>query len=181
MDRAAAKFSPLQEKWGRLAAPSLFLLAVIYYEELFLKIYCFRALTPEGAVFTFLFTLPVALLLGLLCGGTAPRRGRVLLPLCTALASLWIGTQVVYFHMFKTFLSLFSLTKMTMVAKSFGETAVGNVLASWFPITMMAAPTVLAIVYRKRLISDRALAPGLRPRWAAMAAAVQLAALGLVL
>ena len=53
-------------KWGRLAAPSLFLLAVIYYEELFLKLYCFRSLTAAGAVFTFLFTLPVAL------AGTGP-------------------------------------------------------------------------------------------------------------
>ena len=59
----------LWRSWARLAAPSLFFLAVIYYEELFLKVYCFHTLTPAGAVFTLLFTLPVALLLGLLCGG----------------------------------------------------------------------------------------------------------------
>ena len=172
----------LWEKWGRLTAPSLFFLAVIYYEELFLKLYCFRSLTVEGAFFTLLFTVPVALLLGLLCGGVSPRRGRVLLVLCTGLASLWIGAQLVYFHMFKAFLSLFSLTKMAMVAKSFGETAVGNVLASWFPILMMATPTVLAWVFRARLVPDGPDAgKGRRLRWAAMAAAVQLASMGLVL
>ena len=174
--------SALWEKWGRLTAPSLFFLAVIYYEELFLKLYCFRSLTVEGAFFTLLFTVPVALLLGLLCGGVSPRRGRVLLVLCTGLASLWIGAQLVYFHMFKAFLSLFSLTKMAMVAKSFGETAVGNVLASWFPILMMATPTVLAWVFRARLVPDGPDAgKGRRLRWAAMAAAVQLASMGLVL
>ena len=134
----------LWEKWRRLASPSLFLLGVICYEELFLKLYCFRSLTVEGTFFTCLFTLPPALLLGLLCGGVSPGRGRILLPVCTALASLWIGSQLVYYHMFKVFLSIFSLTKMVMVAQSFGEMVVGNVLANWFPILMMAAPTVLA-------------------------------------
>lgn len=170
----------LWDRWGWLARPSLFFLAVIYYEELFFKLYCFRALSVEGAVFTFLFTLPVSMLLGLLCGGIPAGRGRVLLPVCTALVSLWIGAQLVYYHMFKAFLTFFSLTKMAMVAQSFGEMAVGNVLANWFPISMMAAPTVLAWSFRARLIPDRPGGSG-RLRWAAMAAAVQLAAMGLVL
>ncbi|MCI8303422.1 MAG: LTA synthase family protein [Lawsonibacter sp.] len=169
------------ESWGRLAAPSLFFLAVIYYEELFLKVYCFHALSVEGVVFTFLFTLPVALLLGLLCGGVSIVWGRVLLVACTGLISLWIGSQVVYYHMFKAFLTIFSLTKMVMVAQSFGEMAVGNVLANWFPILMMVGPTLLAILYRNRLVPDRDAAKGLRPRWAAMAAAAQLISMGLVL
>ena len=54
----------LWEKWRRLAMPSLFLLAVIYYEELFLKIYCFHALTVDGLLFTLLFSLPVAVQIG---------------------------------------------------------------------------------------------------------------------
>ncbi len=183
MVREKDTLSPPLEAYGRLAAPSLFFLVVIYYEELFLKIYCFHTLAPEWAVFTFLFTLPVALLLGLLCGGVTPRWGRVLLPLCTALASLWIGTQVVYYHLFKAFMSLFSLTKMAMVAQSFGEMAVGNVLSNWFPILMMVVPTVLSFVCRARLGPDPGppAVRGRRPRGAARAAAAQLAAMGLVL
>ena len=172
-------------KWRQLAAPSLFFLGVICYEELFLKLYCFRSLTVAGVFFTCLFTLPAAMLLGLLCGGVSPRLGRILLPACTGLVSLWIGSQLVYYHLFKTFLSIFSLTKMVMVAKSFGEMAVGNVLASWFPILAMCVPTILSIVLRTRLIPDR---DGGVPqeghpllRWAAMAAAAQLISMGLVL
>ena len=111
-----------------------------------------------------------------------PGRGRLLLVLSTALASLWIGSQLVYYHLFKAFLTIFSLTKMVMVAKSFGEMAVGNVLANWFPISMMMAPTVLAWVWRRRIVTDRP-DPGRRLclRWAALAAAVQLVSMGLVL
>lgn len=62
-------------RWRRLLVPSLFFAGVIYYEELFLKLFCFHAVTPVGALFTLLFTLPIAILLGLLCGGVAPTKG----------------------------------------------------------------------------------------------------------
>ena len=35
-------------RWRRLAGPSLFFLAVIYYEELFLKLYCFHGASLPG-------------------------------------------------------------------------------------------------------------------------------------
>ena len=66
-----------------------FFLGVIYYEELFLKLYCFHGLSLAGAVFTLLFSIPIAMLLGALCGGVEDRLGRRLLVLCTALVSLW--------------------------------------------------------------------------------------------
>ena len=78
MDQEIRSLAALWEKWKRLAMPSLFLLAVIYYEELFLKIYCFHSLTVNGLLFTLLFSLPVAVLLGLVCGGTPVRTGRLL-------------------------------------------------------------------------------------------------------
>ena len=177
MNDEKSALTALWDRWRQLAAPSFFLLAVIYYEELFLKLYCFRTLTIEGVVFTFLFTLPPALLLGLLCGSVPPRRGRILLAVCAALVSVWIGSQVVYYHMFKAFLTIFSVTKMAMVAQSFGEMAVGNVLRNWFPILMMVVPTVLAWTLRKRILTEHLDAGrGQRLRWAAMAAAVQLTA-----
>ena len=168
-------------RWERLAAPSLFFFLTIYYEELFLKLYCFRSLTLSGCLFTALFTLPIALLLGLLCGGLSPRRGRVLLVLCTLVLSLWLGAQAIYYRLFKTFLTIFSVTKMAMVAGAFGDMAATEILVNWFPVLMMALPLVLAILLRKRLISSSPIRKGLRLRWAGMAAAAQLAVMGLVM
>ncbi len=168
-------------RWTRLALPSLFLAAVIYYEELFLKLYCFHAVSLSGALFTLLFTLPVALLLGLLCGSLSPRRGRVLLPFFIALISLWLGAQSIYYHLFKTFLTIFSLTKMAMVAGAFGNMATLEILINWFPVLMMSIPVVLSILFRSRLVPDVPKPDGLRVRWAVLAAAVQLTAMGLVM
>ena len=52
----------------------------------------------------------------------------------TLLLSVWMGAQSIYYHLFKTFLTAFSLTKMGMVAGAFGDMAVGEILLNWFPI-----------------------------------------------
>ena len=171
----------LWSRWRRLAAPSLFFLGVIYYEELFLKLYCFHGLSLAGAVFTFLFSIPIAMLLGALCSGVRDRFGQRLLVLCTALISLWMGAQTVYYHLFKTFLTIFSLTKMMMVAGAFGNMALGEILLNWFPILMMAVPVVLAAVLRKRLLPDHPMGRRCNLRWLALGLGVQLAGIVLVL
>ena len=172
-------FSP--EQWKRLARPSIFFILIIYYDELFLKLYCFGSVSPTGALFTLLFTLPIALLLGLLCGGVSPRRGRIFLPLCTSLISLWLGAQAIYYRLFKTFLTLFSLTKMAMVAGAFGNMAASEVLLNWFPVLMMVIPVAVSLVFRKKLVPDGTQPKGLRLRWAALAALMQLLVMGIVL
>lgn len=171
----------LWSRWRRLAAPSLFFLGVIYYEELFLKLYCFQSLSFAGAVFTLLFSIPIAMLLGALCGGVEDRLGRRLLVLCTALVSLWMGAQTVYYHLFKTFLTIFSLTKMMMVAGAFGNMAMGEILLNWFPILMMVVPVVLAAALGKRLLPGRPMGRRSNLRWLALGLGVQLAGIVLVL
>lgn len=168
-------------RWTRLAVPSIFFTAVIYYEELFLKLYCFGMISLTGALFTFLFTLPVAFLFGLLCGGLSPWKGRILLPLFTALISLWLGAQAIYYHLFKTFLTLFSLTKMAMVAGAFGNMATVEVLINWFPVLLMSIPVVLSVLFRTKLVPDAPNTAGLRLQWAALAAVIQLATMGIVM
>lgn len=164
-----------------LAVPSLFFLAVIYYEELVLKLICFQGLTISGVLFTFLFTIPPALLLGLLCGGIPAKYGQVLLPICTILLSVWLGAQAIYYRLFKTFLTIFSITKMAMVAGAFGDMAVWEIVVNWFPIVLMAIPAVLSILLRKRVILARPQVKGVRLRWAAIAAVIQLVGIGIVM
>lgn len=169
------------DTWRPLAVPSLFFLAVIYYEELVLKLICFQGLTISGVLFTFLFTIPPALLLGLLCGGIPAKYGQVLLPICTILLSVWLGAQAIYYRLFKTFLTIFSMTKMAMVAGAFGDMAVWEIVVNWFPIVLMAIPAVLSILLRKRVILARPQVKGVRLRWAAIAAVIQLVGIGIVM
>ena len=180
---------PTQEKRGegqkkqgeRLMLPSLFFLLSILYQELFLKLYCFRTLTPRGVVFTLLFTLPIALLLGLWCASVSARTGRLVLVGSAVVVAAWIASQTVYYHLFQTFMSLFSLTQMGMVAAQFGGMAVQETVENWLPILAVLLPVAAAVLLRKRLVPDGR-APGrLRLAWAGAAAVLQLLVTLLVL
>ena len=64
-----------------------------------LKLFLFHASTPIEALFTLLFTLPIAILRDC-CAASRPE-GRVLLPAMTLLLSCGWGPE---HHLFKTFL-----------------------------------------------------------------------------
>ena len=157
------------------AAPALFFLAVLYYEELFLKLYCFRGLTLAGTAFTFVFSIPVAMVVGLICGALRPSRARWLLAGLIALLSVWMGTQCIYYRMFKTFVTLFSLTKMGMVAGGFGDMVLGEILLNWFPVLMMALPAFAALylAYKGRWLVDGPISRKMRGRWLLLALGIQ--------
>ena len=161
--------------------PSLFFWVVIVYEELYLKFFCFSGLTLSGLCFTLLLSLPFALLPGVICSGVSTNRGRILLPLFTALLSLWMGAQMIYYRLFKTFLTLFSLTKIVMVAKSFGGMAGDELLINRVPILMMFLPVAAAVLLRRRLLPGPPQCKTTRLRWALLALVTHLAAVGLIL
>lgn len=158
-----------------------FFLGAIFLQEVFLKLYCFRLVPVRGLILTLLFSVPVAMLLGLWCSGVRPRTGRWLLPLLTGLICVWLGTQTVYFHLFQTFLSLSSLIRVKMVAGEFGGLAVTSVLRCWFPVLMHALPFVAAVLLRRHLLPAEDISVTGKGRWAALAVVVQMAVTLLVL
>ena len=146
-----------REKWGpllRLLWPTLFFWLAFLWQELQVKIFCVHAVTPVGVGMTALFLLPAALLLGLLCGGVPRRAGRVLLPVCTGVVTVWMGAQISYYSLFRTYLSLYSVTQAGMVMGSFGRDAFLTVLNSWLPILLTLLPFVLSIVLGRRLLPE---------------------------
>jgi len=163
------------EQIRALLLPSLFFLVTIVFQELFLKLYCFRVIPIKGVIYTALFTVPIALLLGLWCGAVRPRTGRRVLLWSTALLCVWMATQTVYFHLFKTFLSLSSLLRVPMVAGEFGGLAVNNTLKCWFPILVEGLPFAAAVLLRERLLGEKRIRRGIKVRWAVLAVMVQMA------
>ncbi len=160
---------------GALLRPTVFFLVVILYQELFLKLYCFRVIPVRGVVCTVLFSLPAAFLLGLwYCGVRQKNADKVLLGVTAALCA-WMATQTVYYYLFKTFLSLSSLLRVRMVAGEFGGLAVTNVIRCWFPILMECLPFAAAVVLRHRMIPVNNVGRGAGVRWAALALMLQMA------
>lgn len=163
------------QRWAQLAKPSLFFFLTIIFQEFFLKLYCFRVIPVRGLVFTALFTLPIALLLGLWCAAVKPETGRRILLAVTAIICVWLSSQAVYYRLFETFLSLASLVRTPMVAGEFGGMAIGNILKSWFPIVVLCLPFAGAWAGRKWLLDDRKLPRWDGVHWAALALVVHMA------
>ena len=168
-------------RWERLAAPSLFFAAVLYYEELFLKLYCFGAISFQGALFTLFFSIPPALVLGLFCASPSPRTGKIRMFWCLCVYSVWMAAQTVYYHLFKTFLSLFSLTKTKMVAGAFGSMALEEILLNWFPILMLTLPVLLFFPLREVLFPEDFCTCRQKVGWFGLAAVIQLSTILLIL
>ena len=141
------------QRWQMLIKPSLFFFLTIVYGEFFLKLYCFRVIPMRGLIFTALFTLPIALLLGLWCAAVRPKTGRRIFLITTAILCAWLASQAVYWRLFEKFLSLSSLIRTPMVAGEFGGMALGNILKSWFPIMMLCLPFAGAVFGREWILS----------------------------
>ena len=163
------------EQIRQLLLPSLFFWVTITYQEFFLKLYSFREITLQGAVYTILFSLPLAMLLGVCCFALRPRYGRGLLLCATALLCVWMATQTTYYYLFKAFLSLASLFRVKMVAGEFGGLAVTNTLRCWFPILAESLPFIAAVLLRKRLVPDHENKCGIKLRWSMLAVMLQMA------
>ncbi len=168
-------------RWERLAAPSIFLIGTFYYEELFLKLYCFGSVSFQGALFTLLLSIPPALLLGLFCASPSPRTGKIRMFWLLFLYSVWMSAQTVYYHLFKTFLSLFSITKTKMVAGAFGSMALEEILLNWFPILMLMIPVYLFIPFQNILFPEDFCTRKQKIRWFEFAAVIQLCTILLIL
>ncbi|MBQ9974315.1 MAG: sulfatase-like hydrolase/transferase [Oscillospiraceae bacterium] len=175
------KEKALRPNWLRALRPGVFFFVTVLLQELFLKLYCFGRISLRGLLFTLLFTLPIAMFLGLVCAVCRPKMGRGLLVTAACVIGVWMATQTVYFHQFETFMSLSSLLHAAMVAGDFGGMAVMNTLRCWFPVTVLMLPVGAAFVLRRRLLPDR-VEPGHRwmLHWFGITAAVQLALVLLV-
>lgn len=170
-----SEWNKQMQHWAKLAKLSLFFLLTMVFQELFLKLYCFRVVSVQGCLFTVLFSVPIALILGLWCAAVRTKTGRWILLGVTGVLSVWLSAQAVYYKLFETFMSLSSLVRAPMVAGEFGGMALGNILKCWFPIVMICLPFAAAVALQKKLLSEQRVRLRDGVHWAAAALFVQMA------
>lgn len=159
MNQVLERKAPASRPWAvplaGLLTPTAFFAAALLWQELWVKLFCVHALTVEGMAVTALFVLPATFLLGLLCGSVPRRAGVVLLPVMMGIITVWVGAQVAYYSLFRTYLSLYSVTQAGMVLKNFGMDAVYAVLNNWLPLLLVLVPFLLSLLLRRRLVPER--------------------------
>lgn len=103
--------SSLQKPYARL----VFYIASFVYLELLFRIWIYHSLLGIGTLYSFLFALPAGTLVFGLSSFFPARVNRILSWVLLLIYTLFYATQVVYYSVFRTFLSLYSITGTNQV------------------------------------------------------------------
>lgn len=136
-------------KSGRLKFSSFSLLVFYYstivFSELIIRISSSKHFFGIGLLYIFLFSLPVALILFGLSHLFSNKVNRVVSIVCTALLLVFYDSQLIYYQVFKTFYTVFSLTRAGQATDFVFET-VQTILRSIVPFLILFIPLAVIIV-----------------------------------
>ena len=127
--------------------PWLWLPIAVTVQELTLHLYAFGG---EGNfLYVLLFSLAFGGMGDVLCALCPGRGRRVLAGILTVLGTLWLGAQAVYFSVFRTFLTLYSVGGAGQVLQFWRE-ALGGMARAWLPLLVILAPAVSYFAWGRR-------------------------------
>ena len=153
----------------------------ILWMEFTLKIWAFGGVGPSAFFFTLLFSVSLGLLGTFFCCLGRHFLGKLFI-LFLVLATLVVGAQAVYVHIFKTFFVVSSLANAGMVMGDvFAGQAVLGILSAWPALLPILLPLVLWLIFRRRLLPKNRLTGRVRGLFFAGFAAVQFAVTAIVM
>jgi len=138
--------------WVRAVCPYLPLLwfpIVIFYQELVVQAWAFGAPFGKGTWFIFLFSMALGGVCDLLCCIWGARGNRWASCILAVLLTVWLGAQTVYFTIFRTFLTVYSIGGAGKIF-TFWRDILDGLRGAWLPLVLLLLPTVLLFVFGKR-------------------------------
>jgi lipoteichoic acid synthase len=128
----------------------LFFPIAIFYMELVVKIFCFNTILNRGFFYTLIFTLPIGLFLATICTAFSKRINRVLSIVLLSIVTLIFMIQTVYYSIFNTFTTLYSVTGVGKILQ-FWRDIVYGILDSIIPLILLSLPLALWIIFAKKI------------------------------
>ncbi len=124
----------------------IFYYATLVFSELIIRIVSVKDFFGIGLLYIFLFSLPVALFLFALSHLFSNKINRIVSIVFTILLLVFYNSQLIYYQVFKTFYTVFSLTRAGQATDFVFET-LQTILRSIFPFLLLFLPTILIIVF----------------------------------
>ena len=147
--KAAAAPLPAVRMPGKLPLFGWFF-GLICFLELGIRLFVFtdRVL----AFYPLAFALPAAALFTLLCGFGSEKAARRMALFLTLLTTVYYGTQLVYYYIFKNFLSIYSVQMGLGQVLQFWPTALRGILVNLPGLCLFLLPTLLYLLLLRRQI-----------------------------
>lgn len=123
-----------------------FPISIIYLESVF-KIAVFKELFNIGFIYMILFSIPVGILLYLVCSLFNSRTNRILSVVLTVFLTFIYVVQAVYYQIFSTFLTLFSLNGTEQVLQFWQEVLIAA-KNKVITILFLLAPIIFLLIFR---------------------------------
>jgi lipoteichoic acid synthase len=129
----------------------LFFPILILYFETVLKVFIYDTVFNIGYVYMCLFSVPLGMLFYLLATGFNEKINKILFYSIVTFLTLYYGTQIIYFRIFNTFTTFYSIFVGTGKALAFTD-IIGSALLNNIPeLIVVFAPLILLVYYRNRL------------------------------
>ncbi|MGI5935434.1 MAG: LTA synthase family protein [Oscillospiraceae bacterium] len=137
----------LRERFWLIYMPLSFI-----YLELFLKLWCFRTMTLRGLVFTVLLAAAAGTLATFVCCLNNARFSSKLFAALLFAATLIFATQTVYYGIFKTFLTAYSVSQAGDVIGNFWRETLQGIWRAMPGLIIVFIPFILWLVFGKKML-----------------------------
>lgn len=154
--RHSATAQALPRAKQRTATPRLPLillcpLVCLYYEFIF-HLIIFH--TTVNLLFPLLFAIPTGVFLAFLIGLMPRKIGQIVLPCIFGISTVFFSAQTIYYSIFKTFFSFYSMQNGGQVTQ-FMDIIGGAILKNIVFVVLYLAPVVLCIIFRRNIAYGR--------------------------
>ncbi len=130
----------------------LYFILFIIYEELVLSCLLFKVF-PNSIWLIALLSIPIAIILNILSSIFKSKVNKIITYLVTIFIIILFGAQIVYYTMYESILSFYSIINGGQVAE-FMDVIIDMILRNWYGILLFALPLIALIVLHKTKIID---------------------------
>jgi len=127
-----------------------FPLLILYYETI-LRIFLFDAVFNMGYIYMCLFSFPLGLLFYLLSKAFNEKTNKILFYGIVIFLTLYYGVQIIYYRIFNTFTSWYSILAGTGKVLWFKDIIISVLLDNIFELIIVFLPLVLLLIFHRNL------------------------------
>lgn len=124
----------------------------IIYEEIVLSCLLFKTF-PGSVWLIILFSIPIAILLNVISSVFKPKANKIITYITTVFVIVLFGTQIVYYSMYESILSFYSILNGGQVAE-FMDVIFDMILRNWYGILLFILPLIVLIILHKTKVID---------------------------
>ena len=119
----------------------------IIYEEIVLSCLLFK-IFPSSIWLIALFSIPLAIILNIISSIFKPKVNKIITYIITTFIIILFGAQIVYYSMYESILSFYSILNGGQVAE-FMDVIFDMILRNWYGILLFALPIIVLIILHK--------------------------------